>query len=106
MISSQLHLEHGDFTFYDLKTNIIFFLLELSIGLAQNVKVMEGNNATLCVNFSSEFATNFRINVEHLLTDLMRKSIHMRISIEWNTAECLYKMSTTLKQWNLYTPTL
>ena len=41
------------------------------IGLTiQKVTVMEGNNVTLCVNFSSEFVTNFNIDVSHLLTNL------------------------------------
>ena len=59
-----------------------FLFLELLIGLTQNVTVMEGNNATLCVNFSSEFGTNFNIHVRHLnnpKVDNLGKSIH-RIS--------------------------
>ena len=64
------------------------------VGFTQNVTVIEGNNATLCVNFSSKFATNFSMNVRYLLTELtldgLGKSIHMRLSIEWT-------------QWNEYT---
>ena len=63
------------------------YFLELLIGLAQNITVMEGSNATLCVNFNSEFATNFSINVGHLLTsqtlDNPGMNIHMRIFLEW-----------------------
>ena len=58
-----------------------FYFLELLIGLTtQNVTVMEGNNATLCVNFNSEFGSNYRINVRYLLPNLTLddpgKSIH------------------------------
>ena len=58
------------------------------IGLTtQKVTVMEGNNVTLCVNFSSEFATDFYIDVGHLLTNLsidnLGKSIFGKIFLKW-----------------------
>ena len=49
------------------------------IGLDRNVTVMEGNSATLCVDFNYKFATNFSINV--VLTnqtfDDPGKSVHL-----------------------------
>ena len=55
----------------DVSKFLFIFFLEFSIGFTQkNVIVMEGNNATLCVDFSSEFESNFRITVRNLLTNL------------------------------------
>ena len=64
----------------------LYLFLELLIRLPQNVTVMEGDNATLCVYFSSEFKSNFNIDVRHLLSnstldDEPGKSFH-RISLK------------------------
>ena len=68
-LSSPLHLELGDFTLFDF--------LELLIGLTtQKVTVTEGNSATLCVNFSSEFVTNFEIKLENTSINDPGKSVH------------------------------
>ena len=50
--------------------DIVTIILELSIGFVRNVSVPESENATLCITFSSEVSTNFRINVgPHPLQD-------------------------------------
>ena len=73
-----------------IHNNYDMFHLELIVGFAQNVSVPESENAALCITFSSEFSTNFSINVgpqlQHNLTlPGIGKSILYFLSLVYNT---------------------
>ena len=73
---------------------ILNYILELSIGFAQNVSVPESENARLCITFSSAFLTNFRINVGPLLQhNLTFPGIGKSILYEWGIS---FLMNTLL----------